>query len=66
VWTPERAVLTDIADILLRVLSSLEAGRTGKTQKPPTMPRPVDALGRLAQIEAKQRHDDRVRAMLGR
>jgi hypothetical protein len=66
VWTPERAALTDIADILLCVLSSLEAARTGKTQKPQTMPRPVDAFGRLAHLEAMQRHQDRVRAMTGR
>ncbi|MGW5720773.1 hypothetical protein ACWEVP_31690 [Amycolatopsis sp. NPDC003865] len=66
VWTPERAILTDVADILLRVLASLEAARTGKTQRPSAMPRPVDAFGRLAQAEAKQRHDDRVRALIGR
>ncbi|WP_103353605.1 hypothetical protein [Amycolatopsis sp. CA-128772] len=64
VWTPERAALTDVADILLRVLASLEAQRTGKTSKPQSMPRPLTAAARLDQLDAAQRHRDRVRMML--
>lgn len=64
VWTPERAILTDVADILLRVLASLEAARTGRTHKPQTMPRPVDAFARLDQFDAYQRHTNRVRALI--
>lgn len=64
VWTPERAALTDVADILLGVLASLEAQRTGKRQKPRTMPRPVDAFARLDQADALARHSDRVRALI--
>lgn len=66
VWTPERAVLTDIADILLGVHASLEAQRTGKTQKPTPMPRPRLARDRVAAALAYERHQERVRMMLGR
>jgi hypothetical protein len=64
VWTPERAALTDVADILLGIRSSLEAQRTGKRQKTPTMPRPVLAVDRIEQNEVLRRHRDRVALML--
>ncbi|MBB5154953.1 hypothetical protein [Saccharopolyspora phatthalungensis] len=65
-WTPERAALTDVADILLAIRASLEAQRTGKKQKATPMPRPRLARDRLAAAESYQRHRDRVRLMLGR
>ncbi|AXB41303.1 MULTISPECIES: hypothetical protein [Amycolatopsis] len=65
-WTPERAALTDVADILLTIRSSLEAQRTGKSQKATPMPRPRLARDRLEIADSHQRHRDRVRLMLGR
>ncbi|WP_134664008.1 hypothetical protein [Amycolatopsis sp. CFH S0078] len=65
-WTPERAALTDVADILLTIRSSLEAQRTGKSQKPNPMPRPRLARDRLDAADAYDRHRERVRLMLGR
>lgn len=63
-WTPERATLTDIADILLTIRASLEAQRTGKRQKPPVMPRPVLAADRLERTDFLRRHRERVRLLL--
>lgn len=65
-WTPERAVLTDIADILLSIRASLEAQRTGKPQKTQPMPRPRLARDRVQTALALERHQERVRMMLGR
>ena len=65
-WTPERAALTDVADILLSIRSSLEAQRTGKSQKTTPMPRPRMARDRIEAAASQQRHRDRVRLMLGR
>jgi hypothetical protein len=65
-WTPERAVLTDVADILLSIRSSLEAQRTGKRQKITPMPRPRLARDRIETVASQQRHRDGVRLMLGR
>jgi hypothetical protein len=63
-WTPERAALTDIADILLSIKASLEAQRTGKRQRVPAMPRPVLARDRQEKTEFHRRHRERVRLML--
>ncbi|PKW15922.1 hypothetical protein [Saccharopolyspora spinosa] len=65
-WTPERAALTDIADILLTIRASLDAQRTGKSQKPDSMPRPTLARDRLDAADRHHRHQERVRLMLGR
>ncbi|WP_027944027.1 hypothetical protein [Amycolatopsis taiwanensis] len=65
-WTPERAALTDIADILLTIRASLDAQRTGKPQKPGQMPRPKLARDRLEASESYQRHRQRVQMMLAR
>ncbi|WP_394360736.1 hypothetical protein [Amycolatopsis sp. SB7-3] len=65
-WTPERAILTDVADILLNIRSSLEAQRTGKSQTATPMPRPRLARDRIEAAASQQRHRDRVRMMLGR
>lgn len=66
VWTPERAVLTDLADILLAIHASLEAQRTGQRQRPTPMPRPRLARDRVDAALAMERHQERVRMMLGR
>ncbi|WP_181771288.1 hypothetical protein [Amycolatopsis pittospori] len=66
IWTPERAILTDVADILLTIRSSLEAQRTGKRQTTTPMPRPRLARDRIEAAASQQRHRDRVRMMLGR
>lgn len=63
-WTPERAVLTDVADILLSIRASLEASRTGKRQKVTPMPRPRLARDRLTHAETYERHRERVALML--
>lgn len=63
-WTPERAALTDVADLLIAIRASLEAQRTGKRQNAKPMPRPVLAADRLDEVEAYGRHLDRVRLML--
>jgi hypothetical protein len=65
-WTPERAALTDVADILLGIRASLEAQRTGKQQRPDPMPRPRLARDRVEAARAFERHQQRVRMMLGR
>lgn len=65
-WTPERAILTDVADILLSIRSSLEAQHTGKRQKVTPMPRPRFARDRIEAAASQQRHRDRVQLMLGR
>lgn len=64
VWTPERAVLTDVADILLGIRASLEASRTGKRQKAAQMPRPRLARDRVAHSETYRRHRERVALLL--
>lgn len=66
VWTPERAALTDVADILLGIRASLEAQRTGRAQPARPMPRPKLARERLEAAASFDRHRDRVRLMLGR
>lgn len=67
VWTPERAVLTDVADILLGIHASLEAQRTGKPQqRPKPMPRPRLARDRVQAALAYEAHQQRVAMMLGR
>jgi hypothetical protein len=63
-WTPERAALVDVADILLAIRASVEAQRTGQAQKPPRMPRPQLAAQRREQTEFLRRHWDRVRLLL--
>ena len=63
-WTPERAALTDVADLLIGIRASLEAQRTGKRQTTTPMPRPVLAADRLADADLYRRHRDRVRLLL--
>ncbi|SFO82294.1 hypothetical protein SAMN05421810_10174 [Amycolatopsis arida] len=65
-WTPERAALTDIGDILLGIRASLEAQRTGRRQRVTPLPRPRLARDRLEAADSYRRHRDRVRLMLGR
>ncbi|MFE0021904.1 hypothetical protein [Amycolatopsis sp. NPDC059021] len=65
-WTPERAALTDVADILLTIRATLDAQHSGQSQKVTPMPRPRLARDRIEAADAIQRHRDRVRLMLGR
>lgn len=56
--------MTDVADILLRILAAIETSNTGKRQKPPSMPRPLTARDRIEQVDALRRHQERVRLLL--
>jgi hypothetical protein len=62
-WTPERAALTDVADILLMIHEAIRAQASGKSQKPQRMPRPEMARDRIARAEARRRHLERVALM---
>lgn len=64
-WTPERAALTDVADLLLRVIGLLHTQVSGKRQRPPKpMPRPVYAADRIEQNDTIRRHRERVAMLL--
>ncbi|TDQ01242.1 hypothetical protein [Labedaea rhizosphaerae] len=63
-WTPVRAALADVADLLIGIRASLEAQRTGKRQTTQPMPRPVLAADRLAETDRYRRHQERVRLLL--
>lgn len=63
VWTPERAALTDACDILLAILATLDAQRTGKPRKPEQLPRPVTAQDRYERKAAYRRYCELVNQM---
>lgn len=65
VWTPERAILTDIADIQLEIRALLQAQLSQrKPQQPQRMPRPRSARERLEIADAYERHRTRVARMV--